>query len=142
MTEITTTERTAVAAAIAIAFSSLPPLGQPMEGGTFRGIVTAPDGTHLACVLLDAKPDKRLSWKDATAWAESVGGQLPTRPIISLLYANAKGEFEEAWYWTNETHEDDASYAWFCDFSYGYVFSNLKSYEGRARAVRLIPVRA
>ena len=141
MTEATIT-RTAVAAAIFVAFASLPPLGQPVEGGVFVGITTLPDGSHVAVVLLADKPDKRLTWKDATAWAESVGGQLPPRPVASLLYANAKSEFEEAWYWTNETHQDDASFAWFCNFSYGLVDNRRKSSEGRARAVRLIPVRA
>jgi len=104
-------------------------LGAELDGGKFAGITTLKDGTHCAVVLLS-------------------GGQLPTRPVAALLYANAKDQFEETWYWTSETldadtgDEDDASYAWFCYFYYGDQYYLHKSAAGACVAVRLIPLNA
>lgn len=121
-------------------FNDLPALGQPLDGGTFCGLTTAADGQHFAVVLLADKPANRLSWKAAGAWAETVGGTLPTRPVAAMLFANAKDQFEEAWHWTAD--EFDGWCAWNQTFNHGTQHHNHKSYEGRARAVRLIPINA
>lgn len=112
---------------------NLPALGAPYEGGSFQGVTTQPDGTHVAVVLL---PDQAsdVTWPDAVKWAESVGGVLPTRPIAALLYANCKPLLRPLWHWTSE--EYDASYAWVCGFGYGYHDYDHKSFEGSAVAVR------
>ncbi len=129
-------------------FKDIPNIGHPMESGTFQGVITTKDGTHCAVVLLDARPDGHMAWKDAKAWAESVDGQLPTRPVAALLYANAKTLFQATWYWTGDElqadtgDKSDASYAWRCDFSNGNQRHNHKSAEGAAVAVRLIPLTA
>jgi len=144
MSESTTIQRAAIAA---ILLSALPPMGQPLDEGTFHGVITTKDGTHMAVVLLDAKPKGRMTWKEAQAWAESVGGALPSRPVAALLYANAKGLFDPTWYWTSDSleadtgDEDDASYAWYCTFYDGFQGSFLhEGAEGAAVAVRLIPL--
>jgi hypothetical protein len=122
-----------------IAFAALPALGASFEGGIFCGITTGKDGTHSAVVLLlDTTGEK--SWKDATAWAAEVDGELPTRTVAALLFANAKDQFEEEWHWTSE--EFNASFAWYCNFISGNQGSTRKSYEGCARAVRLIQLTA
>jgi hypothetical protein len=123
-----------------LTLATLPALKQPLDAGLFAGVITQPDGKHCAVVLLADKPAQRLAWKDAMAWADSVGGQLPTRPVAAMLFANAKDQFEEALHWTSESW--DGSFAWRQDFSYGTQFSNHESYEGRARAVRLIQLDA
>jgi hypothetical protein len=130
---------TATAVAV-LTIASLPAVGQPLEGGIFAGVITTKEGTHCAVVLLAAKPDARLPWKKAMAWAEQVGGQLPSRPVAAMLFANVKGQFEAAWHWTSE--EFDGSYAWCCSFLNGYLYSLHKSFEGCARAVRLIHLDA
>ena len=119
-------------------FTDLPAPGQPLQGGIFAGLTTAPDGQHFAVVLLADKPATRLDWQAACAWVEAVGGTLPTRPVAAMLFANAKDAFDPTWYWTAD--EVDGSYAWGQYFGYGVQISHSKSYEGRARAVRLIPV--
>lgn len=121
-------------------FQLLPAVGAALEGGIFCGLTTQPDGTHHAVVLLPDAPAERLSWADATAWAEGLGNgaQLPSRPVSALLFANAKAQFEEAWYWTSETHVNDSSYAWTQSFYDGTQDDLHKSFAGRARAVRLI----
>lgn len=134
----------ATALPTAISLAALPALGTAVAGGIFCGLTTKPDGTHHAVVLLADKPEKRLPWADAMAWAEGLGdgAQLPTRPVAALLFANAKPQFEEAWHWTSETCDWDGSYAWIQDFSYGRQYDYRKSYAGQARAVRLIQLSA
>lgn len=131
-----------------IAFSALPAIGAELGGGTFAGISTRKDGSHVAVILLPNKAQERLTWKGAAAWAAEVGGELPTRPIAALLYANAKSAFERTWHWTADSLEadtgdtEDASYAWVCSFDFGNQSSDRKSNDYAARAVRLIPLKA
>ena len=68
--------------------------------------------------------------------AEKLKAELPTRPVAALLFANAKAQFESDWHWTSEAY--DSSYAWYQGFIYGIQISFSKSFEARARAVRLI----
>lgn len=125
----------------ALTFATLPPLGGELDGGTFVGLTTGKDGTHHAVALLPDKPegDEELTWKAAMAWADSVGGVLPQRPVSALLFANAKSAFAETWYWTGE---EFGSYAWCQDFSNGTQDSSRKGGSCRARAVRLIQLTA
>jgi hypothetical protein len=122
-----------------ISFTSLPPLGTEIHGGTFAGITTRQDGTHCAVVLL---PDQgtSLDWKAATSWAKKLNAELPSRPVAALLFANAKDKLRPEWHWTSEAY--DASSAWGCYFSNGGQSRNHKSYEGCAVAVRCIPLTA
>ena len=131
---------TTASACASVSFAQLPPLGATFEGDVFAGITTRPDGTHCAVVLLGAKPSKRLDWKAAMAWAAEQGAELPARPVSALLFANARDHFEKDWYWTCEAHEHDGSCAWDQYFDFGGQYLSRKSYEGRARAVRLIPI--
>jgi hypothetical protein len=121
--------------------ASLPALGTALEGGIFAGLTTRKDGTHCAVVLLPAHK-KDINWKDAKAWAEEQGGELPTRTVAALLYANVKDQLKPRWHWTSEEHELAASYAWYFTFNYGNQSDDHKSYEGSAVAVRLIPLTA
>lgn len=128
------------AAPAAVSIATLPPLKAALQGGIFCGLTTLPDGTHHAVVLLAARPDKRLTWKQAMAWAADAGGQLPSRPIAALLYANARETIEPDWHWTNEP--EGSSYAWTCFFTTGSQYYLTRSSEGCAAAVRLIPLVA
>lgn len=128
----------------ALALAALPALGAPLAGGTFAGVITQKDGQHVAVVLLPAQAED-IAWQAAMDWATEQGGQLPTRPMAALLFANVKPQLRERWHWTNETLDlgaDDASYAWYCTFSYGYQDDTRKSNEGCAVAVRCIPLSA
>jgi hypothetical protein len=122
-----------------VAFGDLPAIGARLEGGTFAGVISLPDGKHIAVILLPGKGEE-LDWKAATAWAEKHGGELPSRPVAALLYANVKAELTPDWHWTSEAF--GASYAWLCYYSTGGQLSTRKSYEGSAVAVRLIPLTA
>jgi len=108
-------------------------------GERYAGAVLDSDGKvkhHL--VLLAATPGKALPWKEGMAWAESVGGALPDRQEQALLYANCKPHLKPEWHWSSETHANDASYAWGCNFDFGNQYDFLKSAEGAAVAVRRV----
>jgi hypothetical protein len=107
------------------------------SGEHYVGVVLNEDGTikhHL--VLLGDKPDDTLTWEEAKVWAATVHGGLPDRQEAALIYANCKAHVDTRWHWTNERHETNASYAWFCSFSNGGQYCSNASSAGAARAVR------
>ena len=118
-------------------FSTLPALGTDFEGGIFAGITTRADGTHCAVVRLPGTAEG-LTWEAAKAWAKEQGGELPTRPVASLLFANVQPALSPEWHWAAD--EYNASYAWICHFYSGRFNDSRKSSEGLAVAVRLIPL--
>jgi hypothetical protein len=122
----------------AIPLASLPALKQPLSEGTFCGVITLPDGKHYAVLKLEAKAPARMPWEKAMAWAQEVGGQLPSRAIAALLFSVAKELFEPDWHWTNEP--DGSAYAWGCYFLNGSQFYYTQRSKGCAVAVRLIPL--
>jgi len=93
---------------------------------------------HL--VLMAQRPTGKLAWQAATDWADSIGGNLPTRQEQALLFANCKTHVKPDWHWSSEIHEDDASFAWYCYFGNGDQDRDRKSYGGTAVAVRRIHV--
>ena len=122
-----------------ISLAALPALGTDFEGGTFAGITTRADGTHCAVVLLPGTAED-LTWEAAKAWAAEQGGELPTRPVAALLFANVQPALSPEWHWTAD--EYNASYAWICYFGYGSIDTSHKRSEGTVVAVRLIPITA
>jgi hypothetical protein len=122
-----------------ISLANLPAIGADLDGGTFAGLTTKPDGTHCAVVLLPGAGTD-LTWTKAKAWAKKQGGELPSRPVAALLFANVKASLQPRWHWTSD--EYDASYAWKCNVDVGYPYDLHKSYEGSAVAVRQIPLTA
>lgn len=108
---------------------------QPSEH--YAGTILDENGEHQHHLILMAqRPASKLNWQAATDWAKSVGGYLPFRQEQSLLFANCKAHLKTDWHWSCEIYGDDASYAWHCYFSHGYVGHYRKSYEGCAVAVR------
>jgi len=73
----------------------------------------------------------------------------PTRPYTRELPAQTQAEafqggapeaFDGSWYWSSTQHAATSDYAWSQVFDYGHQYDNLTSYEGRARAVRRLPI--
>ncbi|OYO27907.1 hypothetical protein [Janthinobacterium sp. PC23-8] len=102
--------------------------------GVVRGVNGAPD-QHL--LLIDGEVDGVI-WDTACIWAESVGGSLPTRAEQAVLFGNLKDHFQRDWYWSSE--QAGPSTAWDQYFLDGTQSSLTRSYEGRARAVRRLPI--
>jgi len=120
-----------------------PAIGQPwpgIEASVYAGVTTNREGQTYALVLLADKPQRKLTWKQAIAWAGKVGGELPTRVESAMLFANVGGSFERDWHWTSE--QSSEGYAWGQTFLNGGQYGGGKSYEGRARAVRRFNVQS
>ena len=97
------------------------------------------DGEPHHVILLPATPDNGLKWQEASDWAKSVGGELPTRFESALLYANARNSINTSdWYWTTTQPVGYERYAWAQTFTSGYQTSLIKGIPSRARAVRRV----
>lgn len=123
----------------------------PSTYGIPEALIELKSGEHYAGIALDAEGepshhlillpgDVDMTWSKASEWAASIGGELPTRQEQALLFANLKGKFEPAYYWSNEQHASNADFAWFQTFSFGSQGSDDKGSELRARAVRRVPI--
>ena len=123
----------------AIALSTIPAaIGAAFAGGIYAGISRGVDGAPDQHLVLLPGEAVDVDWEAAGAFATSIDGDLPTRAEQALLYANLKDQFERRWYWSGK--QAGPSYAWYQDFYDGFQYSNLRSYEGRARAVRRLPI--
>ena len=113
--------------------TTLPPLA---EGERYIATLidaVSQQGYHLILLPGDAEP---ANHDTQLAWAKENGGDLPTRVEQALLWEKARNEFQQDWYWSNEKHHVNASYAWYQLFSYGGQSSHHINGELRARAVR------
>lgn len=120
-----------------------PPIGQPWpkQGGIYagnaRGFDGEPDG-HI--VFLDDMPDKKMNWKDANAWAASLGNgaRLPTRFEAALIGANIHDKIGlNGYYWS--ASEYSATLAWYQAWysgNPGYQNYSVKANATYVRAVR------
>ena len=126
----------------AVPIATLPHIGQPLNGGTYAGVICTPFGERSAVILLDDKPASELNWQAAKAWAEGLGdgAQLPNRQAGLLLFTTLRDRCEKRWHWLADLCEDDRAYAWGQGFGSGWQDGSLTCFEGRVRAVRLIPV--
>ena len=108
-------------------------------GERYAGIILNDEGDPDYHLILLPGEAESIKWEDAKQWAADRDGKLPTRREQSLLFANLKGEFKEAAYWSGQRHEDER-YAWYQLFSNGLQGYYGTNYEVRARAVRRSPI--
>ena len=95
-------------------------------------------GQPLHHLILLPQQGTDLEWASAKAWAEEVGGDLPTRQEQALLGANCKPHLRPRWHWSSETYEEDDSDAWVCDFGRGYQCDTHRSFLACAVSVRRV----
>ena len=123
----------------AVALSTIPAaIGALFAGGIYAGISRGVDGAPDQHLVLLPGEAVDVDWEAAGAFATSIDGDLPTRAEQALLYANLKDQFEPRWYWSSE--QAGPSYAWGQGFDFGSQYDTGRSYEGRARAVRRLPI--
>lgn len=113
-------------------------IGAAFGGGLYAGVIRGVDGGPDQYLVLLGGDVGDVSWDSAGAWAESVGGSLPTRAEQRLLMANLPEQFQPNWYWSGEPA--GPSTAWVQTFLGGYQDYDDRSYEGRAHAVRRLPI--
>ena len=109
------------------------------ENEIYAGAIINPDGTGHHVILLDGDHDDS-NWQSAMEWAKEQGGDLPNRVETALLFNQLKERFKPEWYWTNEQHASDSSYAWCQHFTSGGQSNWNKNNELRARAVRRLDI--
>lgn len=110
------------------------------EGEIYAGILLGKNGSADQHIILLPGDNDEADLADSTAWAESIGGELPTRREQSLLFANLKEEFQQDWYWSCETHAANADYAWSQNFTNGFQSYYHNITKLRARAVRRVTI--
>lgn len=109
-------------------------------GEVYAGLILGQKGEKGYHLILLPQTVPSTTWQKAKAWAESIGGSLPDRRELRLLWVNAKQAFEDAWYWSSETHASLSDYAWMQLFGHGSQGLNRKDYSCRARAVRRLAI--
>lgn len=107
-------------------------------GETYAGL-TIHNNTPMHLVLLPGDHDD-ATWKKAKAWAEELGGELPSRIDLLVLWQNLPGAFRKEWYWSGETRASDESDAWYQGFYGGSQLWGNELTKLRARAVRRLPI--
>ncbi|VWB83183.1 hypothetical protein BLA13014_03836 [Burkholderia aenigmatica] len=114
---------------------------QLADGEIYLGIVTNTAGERHHVVLLPGDNDD-ASWQAQMDWAQSIGGELPTRVEMLFLLENHRDEFERDAYWTCQQDTDPgySGWAWFQGFGLGDQSSTRQDDELRARAVRRLPI--
>jgi hypothetical protein len=109
------------------------------EGETHLCAFLNKDGTTTHTILMaDTKSD--INWQNAMEWAKELGGDLPSRAELILLYENHPDKFEQRSYWSNTQHASLSDYAWYQLFYDGGQDNWLKYDELRARAVRRLVI--
>ena len=108
------------------------------DGEIYVGAIISADGSRNHHLILLPDLAVNVCWKDAIAWAESIGGELPDRVECALLFAHAKEHFQGSWYWTREKHANYSSGAWFQSFVTGHQDGYSKNNHLSARALRRV----
>ena len=111
---------------------TLPALG---EGELHAFSIVKSDGSVEHVILLPGDNDD-ASWSAQMEWAKSIGGDLPDRAELALLYKYLPEQFQKSWYWSNTQHSGYSTYAWFQLFGNGNQDYYHKDTKLRARAVR------
>jgi len=109
------------------------------HGERYAGIILDDEGNPDHHLILLPGEAEAIQWEDAKKWAADHDGELPTRREQAVLFANLKGEFKEAAYWSGQRYKDER-YAWYQYFDDGYQTFNDTYGELRARAVRRLAI--
>jgi hypothetical protein len=110
------------------------------QGERYAGLILSEQGTPSHHLILLPGDAEDLTWEQAGEWAKNQGGELPSRAEQSLLFANLKSEFQDAWYWSGQQHEKESGWAWYQGFGYGSQDGIREGCECRARAVRRLVI--
>lgn len=110
------------------------------EKELFAGLILGKEGERDYHVVLLPGEVVDAGWAAATSWARELGGELPSRRELSLLFANLREEFQREWYWSREPQTGHPHLVWGQNFASGIQTVYGRAYRGHARAIRRIPV--
>lgn len=125
-------------------------MAKTMETTTPHQILLRPGEIYVGCIgdaagnlhhtiLLPGDSDD-APWRTQMKWAKSIGGDLPNRIELAMLWANHRDQFKKDWYWSNEAHHSESGCAWHQYFTGGNQNYNTRYSELRARAVRRLVI--
>jgi len=81
--------------------------------------------------------DKTMSWEETLAYAESVGGRVPSRWELCKWIDEDGYQFPWKFYvWTSSTMSNNTSSAWLVFPPNGYTFNAVKTNSDRVLCVR------
>jgi hypothetical protein len=109
------------------------------EVETYIGCIGDAAG-NLHHVILLPGDNEAANHEAQLEWAKSIGGDLPNRIEQAMLWANHRAQFKRNWYWSNEIHHSESSWAWCQTFYGGIQYGYDRNFELRARAVRRLPI--
>lgn len=115
-------------------------LPQLDERERYIGALSDRLGSLQHVILLPGDNDV-ADWETQMAWAKSIGGDLPSKTELAMLWGSGREQFQLCLYWSNQTYEKHSGYAWFQGFTHGDLLPGHKGAEFRARAVRRVPVQ-
>jgi hypothetical protein len=101
------------------------------------GLILKEDGTPDYWLIGLPGELEAATWQQAMDWSKEQGGDLPNRRELNLLRANARKEFKNGLYLSNETTHYRT--AFLQDFSLGSQGYRTLSAECRVRAVSRFP---
>ena len=110
----------------------IPPLN---EGETYACSIGDRRGELTHIVLLPGE-HAGASQPEQLAWAQSLGGDLPTLAEQALMHEHCPDEFRPVAYWSNRNDGD--GWAWYTNFDSGGQNRSRQSNKLPARAVRRI----
>lgn len=108
------------------------------KGERYGGLLLGKDGEPDRHIIKLPGDNDPANWQAQMEWAKSIGGELPTRRMQSLLIANLKEEFQPTWYWSCEQRE--AGSAWDQCFNRGDQLWDYTYGKCRAVAVRSVAI--
>jgi hypothetical protein len=100
--------------------------------------ITVDNGQPAHLIVL---PDEfKGTWTKAGEWAAKQEAVLPSRFDLLVMFQQRQAlKIDDGWYWSAESHHEDAEYAWFQTFTTGGQDLNRNDFY-RARAVRRYPL--
>lgn len=110
------------------------------DGEEYAGLILGKDGVPDHHVVLLPGEAQEVSWSAAREWASGIGGDLPSRRELALLYANLREQFQRVWYWSSEPQEPRSHLVWGQNFTSGIQTMYGRPFRGRARAVRRLRI--
>jgi hypothetical protein len=113
---------------------------QLQPGDTYNGWIVVEDRGDEVLVCVPPELEFSAVWNNAKRIAERLGGRLPTKDELNLMYENLHkhglGRFDDGNFWSSS--ENSSIYAWVQNFSSGYQGYSTKYNDLRVRAVRVV----
>lgn len=109
------------------------------EGEIYVGAIGDQHGNVYHLILLPGDNDD-ASWSEQLEWAKNIGGDLPNKIELAMLWNTCRGLFQKDVYWSNQEHEIDSSCAWNQYFGGGGQYTYTKGIGLRARAVKRVKI--